>query len=766
MKIFSLIVLLVANGALFGQEYVRALKTNPNLAREINLQRKSALNSLDSTFLYIFESLPLANAWDDFSTDKFQSYDPDYAGAGVTSEWFYRLMDETNTVPQDPTLIFCDSAHSNTVTYIIEEGVEVDQAITYDFTPISVWVNDLNNFPVIGGLRMFYEECFVLVDSLIDGVLDLNQDTIWYNTLPGPAFVQDSAHVFTKVVSDNKTLWIDKNAYHNYTFAVNPWSLGVATFDGVDENGMPYALGDDDAQDVADYLTSRPIDLSVATPGEDLVFLDFIFQPKGFGNMPEDNDSLLVDFLDPITGEWVSAAWHAIASEVGENVWDTAHIAVSPGLFVEDFQFRIKNYATLSGALDHWHVDYVSVEIAVELEISSFNDVAIMYPLNTILKDYTAVPWDHYKANTTGNEQMLTDLELLVYNCTSTGTNFTNGEWQSMYDEFLQGGSPFNIPNTASPSVNFDVGITTCTFDGASDYYYDQALAVDQAAFDLKFHINSAAGPDKNVYKQNDTTQFVQDFRNYYAYDDGIPEAAYGVDGVGSLLAYKFEAYQPGQLTGILMNFVPSVTDVSDEVFLLTVWADNAGIPGDIIYQDDYFESHSPIYSGSIEGFKYYTFTRDLYLVDGYLPVDEIFYVGWQNISEQSLNIGLDWNIDNSDKVFRNTSGVWLNSAFDMSLLIRPVFSTALDYTLSNPRENTAEVNPITIYPNPTRDLVNISGLPENSLISIYDMSGRLVKSVANESQLTLEDVVSGVYLVNITNEQSETIYSSRIIKN
>lgn len=766
MKIFSLIVLLVANGALFGQEYVRALKTNPNLARENNIQRKSALNSLDSTFLYIFESLPLANAWDDFSTDKFQSYDPDYAGAGVTSEWFYRLMDETNTVPQDPTLIFCDSAHSNTVTHIVTGGVEVELTTTYDFTPISVWVNDLNNYPVTGGLRTFYEECYVLVDSLIDGVLDLDQDTIWYNTLPGPAFVQDSAHVFTKVVSDNKTLWIDKNAYHNYTFAVNPWSLGVATFDGVDQNGMPYDFGDDDAQDVADYLTSRPIDLSGATPGEDLVFLDFIFQPKGFGNMPEDNDSLLVDFLDPITGEWVPAAWHAIASEVGENVWDTAHIAVSPGLFVDDFQFRIKNYASLSGALDHWHVDYVSVEIAVELEISSFNDVAIMYPLNTILKDYTAVPWDHYKANTTGNEHMLTDLELLVYNCTSTGTNFTNGEWQSMYDGFLQGGSPFNIPNTASPSVNFDVGITTCTFDGASDYSYDQALAVDQAAFDLKFHFNSAAGPDKNVYKQNDTTQFVQDFRNYYAYDDGTPEAAYGVDGVGSLLAYKFETYQPGQLTGILMNFVPSVTDVSDEVFLLTVWADNAGVPGDIIYQDDYFESHSPIYSGSIEGFKYYTFTRDLYLVDGYLPVDEIFYVGWQNISEQSLNIGLDWNIDNSDKVFRNTSGEWLNSAFDMSLLIRPVFSTALDYTLSNPRENTTEVNPINIYPNPTSDLVNISGLPENSLISIYDMSGRLVKSVANESQLTLEDVVSGVYLVNITNEQSETIYSSRIIKN
>lgn len=175
---------------------------------------------------------------------------------------------------------FCDSAHSNTVTYFIEEGVPVDTSITYDFTEISVWVNDLDNYPVTGGLRSFYEECYVLVDSLIDGVLDLDQDTIWYNTLPGPAFVQDSAHVFTKVVSDNKTLWIDKNAYHNYTFAVNPWSLGVATFDGVDQNGMPYDFGDFDSQDVADYLTSRPIDLSGADPG-DMVFWISSFNQRG-----------------------------------------------------------------------------------------------------------------------------------------------------------------------------------------------------------------------------------------------------------------------------------------------------------------------------------------------------------------------------------------------------------------------------------------------------------------------------------------------------
>ena len=34
-------------------------------------------------------------------------------------------------------------------------------------------------------------------------------------------------------------LWVDRQAYINSTFGLNPYSIGVATFDGLDEKGYP-----------------------------------------------------------------------------------------------------------------------------------------------------------------------------------------------------------------------------------------------------------------------------------------------------------------------------------------------------------------------------------------------------------------------------------------------------------------------------------------------------------------------------------------------
>lgn len=740
------------------------------------------MNDLDSTFIYVYESLELKHAWDDFSLNKFPK-DADYTDGGVTSELFYRLMDETNTTPLDPALIFCDSLYAHHDTVKLTTGVEVTTESHYPFTPYDIWINDLDFYPVEGELKEnVFQECYILVDSIIDGVLDPDQDTLWFNHEGGPAYVQDSARVFTKTVTDTSTLWMDEYAYHNYTFAYQPWSLGVATLDGVDENGWPYAFGDDGAHGVADYLTSRPIDLSVATAGEDVVYLSFIYQPEGHGNMPENIDSLLVDFYNPADETWSTQLFYATGDNSTADQWDTARFTVPTFLFVDGFQFRFKNYASLSGALDHWHIDYVNLEISVETEITSFNDVAITEPINTILKDYTAVPWDHYKNNTSGNEHILPDLKMYVFNNTPSGTNFTNGDWEVRYEGVLQGGSPFNIPNTASPTVNFDVGLTECTFDGAGDYFYDPGIGGDQAAFDLKFSFTSAAGPGKNIYKTNDTTRFTQDFRNYYAYDDGSAEAAYGIDGTGSLMAYKFEAYEAGVLTGILMSFVPSVTDLSGEVFLLTVWADDGGQPGEIIYQDDYFQSHSPEYSGAQNGFRYYEFTNsdyvfyeDIYKPEGehedtvrkeaLLNVGEVFYVGWQNIGSASLNVGMDANMDSGEKIFRNTTGSWLTSSYDISLMIRPVFYTGINATLSVDETIEEDKEEITLYPNPTSDMFYLSGLSGNFTLSIYDMSGRMVTSLQNEHQVDVNDLEKGVYIVDVRDEFGNPIYSSRLIK-
>jgi hypothetical protein len=769
MKTIALSIAILAAGFIFAQEKISPLQINQTLYEQPVQTRATGVTSIDSTFIYEFATLPLANFRDDFSSDKFEQFDAEPLDGGVTSVLYYRLMDETNTTPLDPTLMFCDSAYAYHDTIKIDEiGAVLETVRSYPFTPFDIYVNNLCEYPVEGVLNEgVFQECYALIDSIINGVLDDDQDTIWYNVDPFP-YVQDSARVFTKVVTNPNTLWEDNSVYHNYTYAVNPWSLGVATFDGLDENGYPYAIGDDGAHGIADYMTSRPINLSTPGPG-DIVYLTMIYQAGGFGNMPEGFDSLVLEMYSPDLDDWFHE-WSVSGNDVVANAWDTLYFPVPLGYYEDGFQFRFKNYASLSGALDHWHIDYLKLSVETFDFIESFNDVAIQYPVNTLLKDYTRVPWDHYKANTTGSEHMRdSSVVFSVFNSAFDATNFPYGNWEVRHEGVLQGGSPFIIPTSAAPDPNFELGTNPLTFGISYDFAYDQTLLGDQAEFDVEFSYNIIGGDvDKNVIAENDTTSFTQRFDNYYAYDDGSAEAAYGIEGEGSLMAYRFEAYEAGRLTGILMQFQPSVTDLSGEVFLLTVWEEDPadlGKPGEIIYQDDYFESHTPEYSGSKEGFRYYEFYNMDYLNtdDTTLTVGKVFFVGWQNISSLSLNIGLDWNIDNGDKVFRNTAGEWLASSFEMSLLIRPVFSTGLDYTLELAEDGTQEE--INLYPNPTYDAITISGLSGDYELRIFDMSGRMVTSVQNQHQVNVSDLESGLYLVDVRNSAGEPIFSSKLIK-
>lgn len=753
------------------QERVYPLSHNPAIHKEQKHIKASELNQLDSTFVYDFENLELKYAWDDFSVNKFEPFDEDYEADGVSSELFYHLMNETNTAPQDPEIIFCDSAYAHHDTIKVNDIGEVETVTHYPFAEHSVWVNDLDFYPVVGGLRTLFDECYVLVDSIIEGVLDPDQDTIWYNTTSGPGFIQDSARVFTKVVSDTNILWTDNFVYHNYTFAYQPWSLGVATFDGVDANGTPYAFGDDDAYGVADYLTSRVIDMSEVEDGES-VYLTFLYQAEGFGNTPDTFDSLLVEFWNPIDEVWNTQYldWQGFPIGIPDSTepdqWDTARVKILEGFYesTDEFQFRFKNYASLSGALDHWHIDYVSLEIDVTPEIETFSDLAVSYPLNTLLQDYTAVPWDHYK-NTTGNEKMRTDFDLPVFNSDNTNTNFSLGKWEVRNEGALEG--EFDILGTGGPDAGaYLVGFNDCVIPTDPGFFYDQTVGGIQAAFDVQANI-AAAVDISNKFNVNDTTRFTQRFDNYYAYDDGSAEAAYGIEGEGAQMAYKFEAYEAGRLKGILMHFVPSVTDFSSSIFLLTVWNDNDGQPGDIIYQDNFFQSHTVDYSGAINGFKYFEFFNMEYLnaEDTSLTVDEVFYVGWRNVDSPSLNIGLDWNIDNGDKVFRNVTGEWLTSSLEMSLMIRPVFSTALDGTLSEEEITENAGDDIRLYPNPATEQITISGLNGNYELRIFDMQGRMVTYSQNEHIVNVGNLVEGVYMVDVRDEFGEIVYGTKLIK-
>ena len=111
----------------------------------------------------------------------------------------------------------------------------------------------------------------------------------------------------------NSGLWLDRKCFVNNTFAINPPSIGVATFDALDENGKIYAHADRTTFS-ADTLTSACIRLDSNFSQHrlmrvsDSIYFSFYYQPGGgcssnppvawerLGDAPEQDDALVLEF--------------------------------------------------------------------------------------------------------------------------------------------------------------------------------------------------------------------------------------------------------------------------------------------------------------------------------------------------------------------------------------------------------------------------------------------------------------------------------------
>jgi len=111
----------------------------------------------------------------------------------------------------------------------------------------------------------------------------------------------------------------------------------------------------------------------------------------------------------------------------------------------------------------------------------------------------------------------------------------------------------------------------------------------------------------------------------------------------------------------------------------------------------------------------------------------------------------------------RGVSGNSLNYTIPKLSVYHFVFS---DSTISTGVVNTANFNNITIYPNPSIGLYTISfdkTAGQNFTIEVMDLTGKTLKTIQVNSntgltQLNLQDVADGVYLVRITNENGTVI--------
>lgn len=99
-----------------------------------------------------------------------------------------------------------------------------------------------------------------------------------------------------------------------------------------------------------------------------------------------------------------------------------------------------------------------------------------------------------------------------------------------------------------------------------------------------------------------------------------------------------------------------------------------------------------------------------------------------------------------SDQIDYQTQYAWDTDVQDWDIIMRYFFyrpgSTAIhDVALSE----------LKVFPNPCDGILNITGLPDEQVINIYTLQGRLIKSVLTESsQIDITDLSSGIYIIKL----------------
>lgn len=547
--------------------------------------------------------------------------------------------------------------------------------------------------------------------------------------------------------------WSDSYAFVNNTFCLNPLTNGVATLDALDEMGAIYSHAVLDPNTfVADMLSSQPINL--AYPVSDSIYFSFLYQPGGISDLPEEEDSLMVDFYASDSSRWINV-WRIPGTDL--HPFKQVMIPVTDDRFLkDDFRFRFRNRASLSrnnempdkrSNVDYWHVDYVRLDRNRTAADTVLRDVAFNRALSPMFKQLSAVPWSHFESayNTT-----LAPFVSAQYRNNDTITR--NVTRSLTIEEPLYGESePIGTP-TAQDISSFAETLVDFAFPYDLDFYRgDSAL--------IRFKV--VLRTDEFDPKVNDTLIHDQLFRDYYAYDDGTAEAGYGLRGDGteySMVAIRHYSYKADMLGGVYIYFnqVLDSLNLKEYSFNLMVWSDSDGLPGSIIWDDDIL--YKPQYTPGYTGFVKYEFEEPV-------PVNGTFYVGWRQYKPYTLNMGLDKNrIPDSPLMYYNMGG-WKSSEAPGMVLFRPyIYSTGTD----NDRERKS-VAPLTLYPNPASERIWIQvppGEEGNEIpVYIYDTSGRqLQHSVLSSHELDVSGLAPGLYYIRAL--ISGEMYFSKVLIN
>ncbi|WP_324671518.1 T9SS type A sorting domain-containing protein [Hymenobacter sp. GOD-10R] len=531
----------------------------------------------------------------------------------------------------------------------------------------------------------------------------------------------------------NTQVWLARGGtLVNNRFPVAPPSRGVATFDGLNASGQPYGSAVSDT----DTLTSQPIDLGGLTASAQ-VYLSFFWQAGSVVGAPSLNSSsrpvyLSLEFLDN-TGIW-RQVWIERSTRV-QTAFQQQLIPVTDSRYLHNaFQFRFHSSGNQANTNDAWSIDYVYLNRDRSATNNSYRDIATSTPLTSLLKTYTAMPVWQYNASTSPTN-------LLNDNTSTTINNFDVG--------------PANTPVTWTGTLQvLPSNAATTYLNGTS------SLQPSQQQFAVTGSIRNTPLPISDVGKRvrhtitlltnesnqrtlpNDTISRITELTDYYAYDDGTPEATVATSAL-SYLVYRFDLNKADQVKGLRLHMLPSPTATS-RVLTIGIWDEKDGKPSGVAKATQAYTAPASPPANYVD----INFPAPV-------PVSGSFYIGYA-ASGNFLQAALDYNstvpanyILVSQGPVTATSNNWSASTLQGAIMMRPVLTNNIVVTAT---ADAATAATFSVYPNPSSGLVQVQGSYRRA--TVLDAVGRAAwvqpAAQAGQASLNLNALPAGAYVLQL----------------
>lgn len=534
-------------------------------------------------------------------------------------------------------------------------------------------------------------------------------------------------------------------------------TINAALFDGIDANGAPYNASSL-LNGPTDSLISVVIDLSMINADQsDSVYLSFFWQVNGIGELPDSEDSLVLQFRGA-DGIWQSQ-WQQTGGRANEFPDFTQElIKVPSGFFHSGFQFRFRSFSRLAGAFDTWLVDYIYLNEGRYPGDIAYPDRALTRKPSFLIAPYTAMPTEQFFANpadyvqeTSAEFLNLNDIFQPVQYSAIVTDVVTNNVVEVLNDGTVASPLPgaFERITFTSPALDH-----TRLDDTADSLVLETNYFIQSGD---NFFIDNIVGTDTTFiesidYRVNDTVRITTTIDDYFAYDDGEPDFAAGINQSGGKLAYRYVLEERALLTHIDINF-PFITQAGEPIELM-VWRDiKANEREDSVLFQDPFSVLRPAFIGEMRAYK----------LDTPIFVQDTIYIGFAQATNEFLAVGLDKNNDTGNHMFFNVDGTWRANEFvHGSFLMRPRFDKEIAANFEEPVGG-GEAR-IDIFPNPSAGIVTIPGQVDQ--LKVFDSYGKQVLfRLEEEHDRVLVDLSlnkKGIYLLRIV--RNGQTFTKRII--